>query len=444
MDPEIALDLQELNKSLKSENLSVRSRLLSIHHDVHFYNRVSTHFGKFETFANERCGLWYVPSSQTSNKVYFKSTDGHTNNWGFSIRRLNFQILNKCAIIVDSTRSGKLSPDSLSKTIPIWCCVLNKICSPSATYDEELFIDESCVSQLERKMILKSMSSIENQISPYLKENGPLSLSNLKQQGMVSKIKPYFVNPKTNLDSIKFEDGYQPLILLTVSEMVKDGSDKSRGFTYVQGAGDDHELWSNGLSPENFWSNQDQLNEKAIYNMTDKELENVIQTIVQNGNTPAIAESDSSVPWIEYKINSNLSFGSIKPGTTITDMNGFDSIIVLETSIGSTLNKVHVYDLESGNKKSGKLLRDHLPKIMTQVDDAKTLVLCSTGTDLSVGVCLCVMAYQEFSNGDCTVGKLSQVNKVSIRKDLIRMIELNDKVNPQRVTLNAVNSFLMR
>lgn len=29
-------------------------------------------------------------------------------------------------IIVDSTRRGKRMPDSLSKTIPIWCAVLNR------------------------------------------------------------------------------------------------------------------------------------------------------------------------------------------------------------------------------------------------------------------------------------------------------------------------------
>lgn len=28
--------------------------------------------------------------------------------------------------IVDSTRKGKRFPDSMSKTIPIWCCVLNR------------------------------------------------------------------------------------------------------------------------------------------------------------------------------------------------------------------------------------------------------------------------------------------------------------------------------
>ena len=30
-------------------------------------------------------------------------------------------------IIVDSTRRGKSMPDALSKTIPIWCAVINRL-----------------------------------------------------------------------------------------------------------------------------------------------------------------------------------------------------------------------------------------------------------------------------------------------------------------------------
>ena len=33
------------------------------------------------------------------------------------------------AMVVDSTRSGKRFPDSLSKTVPIWCCVVNRACA---------------------------------------------------------------------------------------------------------------------------------------------------------------------------------------------------------------------------------------------------------------------------------------------------------------------------
>jgi hypothetical protein len=111
--------------------------------------------------ANERCGSWYVPppspsppssSSSSSlhggkeekigdknhddissnNNCYFKSTDGHINTWEFSLKRLNLSLLEKiitidggCFVIDSSVR--KIIPDSMSKTIPIWATVLNRI-----------------------------------------------------------------------------------------------------------------------------------------------------------------------------------------------------------------------------------------------------------------------------------------------------------------------------
>jgi hypothetical protein len=80
--------------------------------------------------ANLRCGVWYSPHFDGS--CYFKSTDGHTGNWSFSCTRLNIHVAQLAAkhggcIIVDATRRGKRYPDSLSKTVPIWCCVVNRV-----------------------------------------------------------------------------------------------------------------------------------------------------------------------------------------------------------------------------------------------------------------------------------------------------------------------------
>ncbi len=63
--------------------------------------------------------------------TYFKSTDGHYGKWAFSLRRLNLHLALAAAssggaAVVDATRSGKLYPDSLSKTLPVWCCVVSR------------------------------------------------------------------------------------------------------------------------------------------------------------------------------------------------------------------------------------------------------------------------------------------------------------------------------
>ena len=64
-------------------------------------------------FANLRCGLWYVPSP--AGTCYFKSTDGHTGNWSFSLIRLNLHVALQAAsaggcFVVDATRRGKTFP----------------------------------------------------------------------------------------------------------------------------------------------------------------------------------------------------------------------------------------------------------------------------------------------------------------------------------------------
>ena len=86
--------------------------------------------------------------------AYFKSTDGHHGNWSFNLRRPNLHLLPVTTahggyehfqlvalpfffgepgallqyriILVDSTRAGKRLPDALSKTVPIWCAVVNR------------------------------------------------------------------------------------------------------------------------------------------------------------------------------------------------------------------------------------------------------------------------------------------------------------------------------
>ncbi|KAJ4456023.1 putative Initiator tRNA phosphoribosyl transferase family protein [Paratrimastix pyriformis] len=114
--------------------------LMSIREDLLFLQEIMRLFAvpHDDLFANLRCGLWYVPNC--TNTAYFKSTDGHANNWGFSLIRTNFQFALAAApsllaspsnhthlpLLVDSTKRGKRFPDSLSKTVPIWATVLNR------------------------------------------------------------------------------------------------------------------------------------------------------------------------------------------------------------------------------------------------------------------------------------------------------------------------------
>jgi hypothetical protein len=120
--------------------------------------------------ANQRCGTWYAyPYANAAHNTHFKSTDGHVNIYNFSLKRINLQFLSTACMvaeqqqqqqqkqqkdqnqtaaakngddttentngngnnigavfIVDGSKT-KIQPDSFSRTLPIWCCVLNRL-----------------------------------------------------------------------------------------------------------------------------------------------------------------------------------------------------------------------------------------------------------------------------------------------------------------------------
>jgi len=90
--PSASTSLTTALRSLKRSNLSITNRLHSIKSDADFVLSVANAFG-FPLIANERCGSWYISPEQKAGNAYFKSTDGHHGQWGFSLRRLNLQVL---------------------------------------------------------------------------------------------------------------------------------------------------------------------------------------------------------------------------------------------------------------------------------------------------------------------------------------------------------------
>jgi tRNA A64-2'-O-ribosylphosphate transferase len=89
---ESATDIAEVLASLKRSNLSITNRLLSVTDDAEFVCHIADTF-RLPLIANERCGSWYIPPEHKVESAYFKSTDGHTGQWQFSLRRLNVQVL---------------------------------------------------------------------------------------------------------------------------------------------------------------------------------------------------------------------------------------------------------------------------------------------------------------------------------------------------------------
>lgn len=72
------------------------------------------------------------------------------------------------AVIVDSTRRGKSMSDALSKTVPIWCCVVNQ-----AVFGvkHELFTPPQAVSESEHAQIERRVEGLVRQFLVGLRFN---------------------------------------------------------------------------------------------------------------------------------------------------------------------------------------------------------------------------------------------------------------------------------
>lgn len=461
MDPEILKDLKELNHSLHSENLSIKNRLLSILKDSNYVKFIkSNYYLNFPIIPNERCGKWYVNPNEYDDTSYFKSTDGHTNNWSFSTRRLNLHLIpiilkNKGIIIIDSTRRGKKIPDSFSKTIPIWIAILNKIILPNSDFKDLLFLPKYTVSEIEKQNILKLLPVFFKNIEKFK----DLIIDNLSANIEKKRIfKPFWIFPgcsemplfENNDDDDGSDTGdFYPIILLTTSEQFQDGENKMNGYTYVQGAGDDHELWSNGLTPDLFYKMEWDF--ETLLKMDDDTLNDLIESNLYSKSGNSLGLDDFEIFWDSNDITTLTDFLSI--GRIDKDMKfnqilktNFDKIIVLDSSFDYNLKNKQIYkfNLNSNCKKSGKLLRNELDNIIKNVNlrnSINILILCNTCDDLSIGVALCYLSLFYDSNWNPTDNH-PIITKDSIRRHLIKILQLR-KVNPQRATLNSVNSFLM-
>jgi len=198
--------------------------------------------------------------------------------------------------------------DALSKSVPIWCCVINRAIvkrwmaeherspknevmnSKSECKENEYrfpsssapTLDEASDEDWDTRLHLPPFipSSEEHQISQLIDKWVDELLDSsyvLPTKAEMSKpLRPvWIVQPawffhqhqkceeqvaaQTNSDL-----PYHPIVLLTASVPLHTlGLQNERrnrpGYTYVQGAGDDHESWSLDLTPELWWKHRDEI-----------------------------------------------------------------------------------------------------------------------------------------------------------------------------------------
>ena len=205
-------------------------------------------------------------------------------------------------------------------------------------------------------------------------------------------LRPTWVTPDTTstYESIP-STNYHDVICCTASrrvlgaEMTEDG--------YIQGAGDDSESWSNGLTPKLFWRHRERLLAADQGDISD-----LITRLIATDQDDGVSDSDA------VKIGpTRLYIGTL---SSVGQAQNYDAIVVCGGTVPfksdqetkDAKGNATLY-LPCGNGKLGsRALRSqlsHIPPFITSLPvcglPPKILFMCPTGKDLSVGVMLVVL-----------------------------------------------------
>lgn len=472
MDPDIFPSLHSVTKQLRQQSLSLKNRLQSIVHDAKFVESLDLPV----LVPNERCGLWYVPPQKRTDSAYFKSTDGHMNEWAFSFRRLNIHLLpllqkTETIAIVDSTRRGKLMPDALLKTIPIWCAVISTIMAKRGFFelDNVLYTPRSMVSESEHNEIAKK-------INHFVLEAERLHLFDNVE--LDKPIVPCWIYPDNEGEGRfggRFEGNFENqnsssyrIQCVTASRKASGNSyatavhdEKSISWNYVQGAADDHELWISNevcegkLNADLFWKILDKNKSQFIDSetgylydwLTDEEMVKRLDEAYFNMESDSLTSPISDITFIENDENdTGIALGVIKEPLLVQSLQKrFNQVIILsekEVLADDKAVKVHHYKLQS-SKKGSKQLRAILPLLMGLIDITNTnkvLIACDTGTDLGPGVALAILC-KNFDS-DWKQNCPRYIDKDTVRRHSAALAHVR-RINPSRNTLQSINTYLM-
>ncbi|KAF3094633.1 hypothetical protein TWF706_008469 [Orbilia oligospora] len=369
------------NTIRKSTRLSISNRLHSINSDSLFVQSVASTLG-LPIVANERCGS--------------------------CLRRLNLGILeligqNRGCIIVDSTRRGKSIPDALSKTVPIWCAVMNSVLFPgSSEGGAKVELPKNAVSASERAQISKLIDGFSKQLRE-------LQLDTQKLAAQLRKpMKPVWITRETDVADVEYiGEEFNPVYLLSASRYLKeelqprDSGALGQNFVYIQGAGDDHEGWARGLLPVTYWGNRERLLQTP-----EAELPELIDDIVKSGgsNSPA---TDLTGLSILSKVHKKLAICDLVTYEALrkaqTPVAGaivcYESGVFLEGRAEANENWRPEYRTYiPPNKVGSKQLRTKLVEMVGWAGELLTsdlslplIIACQTGNNVSVGITLALI-----------------------------------------------------
>ncbi|XP_048321110.1 tRNA A64-2'-O-ribosylphosphate transferase isoform X2 [Ziziphus jujuba] len=507
-DETTKLSIYRAARTIKRRDNSLYNALRSIYEDSIFVGEISQLWPDLPLLANLRCGLWYFPKFHST--CYFKSTDGHNNNWSFNTSRLNLHVAQLAGqkggcFIVDSTRKGKRFPDSMSKTIPIWTCVLNRSIHKhlSKMHDvaelEKGFqnerqnsVDWDCSLHLPLWVSETERASIEDRLEEWTKQLDESGADIASLASCLKKpLRPLWISQKTViwLNEVPDHDSWDftPIILVSASSatgVIQHRTTSEFSWRYIPGAGDDEESWAKGLSPNLFWNHAydiinsgPELCNQKVANIVEKDRvyraqrgQNAPQVIVKSkklaGNLahPSLEESTLSADISNIKIDlkscdegcaiswlgsTNLAVGTSQAAANLSNVN---CILNCDQESISFLPETEAYlHLPMVISKLDRFsLLNNLPSAVnfakSNLSNGKSLLICcQNGEDISVCVCLAILTSLFDDQGTFDGGKSfneTRITKWEMRRRLVLICNFVVNARPSRGNLKQVFGFL--
>ena len=413
----------------------VRNRLLSIQYDVEEHVKpVLLKLQEYPVVANERCGTWYAPRFVTTSSheysCYFKSTDGHIGTWNFSLKRLNLPILNILAkaqvggcLILDSSVRKEL-PDSLSRTIPIWTCVMNRVVvkyrqemelPPLLNWDTTLYTPSWLVTEEEHATIC---TLLDDRVES-LYASGAIVNPRRLVETLVKPLRPYWITPDRGTDiEMDMDDAYFAVICMSCSTRAPC-LPETLHFDYIPGAGDDDESWARKLTPKLFWENVD-------FILDTSDCVDAIDSIVtknQIGNDRDAQCSESCYDAIGY---TGICIGSRRAGRPPDCWNIFDAVLAVTDVEYDGMKYAQLPDgkyylqlpVQEGKRDRSELER-WLPVGIAFVAlhrSNRILIHCAQGKDRSVAVAMaCITLLCDLKHPIHFVSNANALTQASLR-----------------------------
>jgi len=335
-------------------------------------------------------------------------------------------------------------PDALSKTIPIWCSVLNRVLFPNETQLHNLYTPPQVVSQSEHAQMTNLLPSFAEALLSL-----KISLDELRSH-ITKPLRPIWVTPESNLaPTSSIYEKFHPIICCTASRRVPGGELSEGG--YIQGAGDDTENWAHGLTPPLFWRNKETLLATAEYDMPEL-IESLVKEAKSSGDGAHLIRSVKPTTILFVAPTGSIAGSEAEKNTCIINL------LPKTTDQSTWQTSLTRVDVGLGPHKVGsRNLRTSLPFIIGFIKKAldcsksetlakfKIIVACESGKDLSIGVALAISCLFFDDEGLLLVdaGKAPRIDKNFIRSRLGWCSTSMPDANPNRATVQSVNSFLM-